>query len=185
MNSMILIGLSGKAGSGKDECCKRILQHYPQGKRLAFADPLKDEVCKAMRITREYLEQHKKHFRLILQGWGTDYRRQMFGEDYWIKRWLEVAVQSIASMIVVPDVRFPNEARTIQELGGYVFHVVRKNHDGGAGNHSSETEMDTFTDYDRRIDNYGSLKQLEVEVDIALDMCALLPSSKQQTQTQL
>lgn len=172
---MILIGIAGKKASGKDEVCNFIRARLPNTQRIAFADALKDEVCRAMLVTREYLDAHKSHFRLILQGWGTDYRRQMHGEDYWLRQWLKRVRQneSTESTIVVPDVRFTNEARFIHELNGLLFHVKRPSLNA-SDDHLSENDLDQFTEFDRYILNNGSLKQLQVEVDVALDMCHLL-----------
>lgn len=182
---MTLIGISGKKGSGKDAVCDVIRSRLPNVKRIAFADALKNEVCQAMLVSREYMEQHKSHFRLILQGWGTDYRRQMHGEDYWLRKFqyelYDICKSGDDVTVVTPDVRFVNEARLIHELGGYVFHVERPNHSEGTDDHLSENELNKFTDFDRHIKNNGSLKQLDIEVMLALDMCGLLPTNKPTT----
>lgn len=174
----LIIGIAGKKGAGKDEVCNHIRARLPNTQRIAFADALKDEVCFAMHVTREFMETHKSHFRLILQGWGTDYRRHIYGDDYWTKQWLYRAgkVQDGVT-VVVPDVRFLNEALLIHELGGYVFHVQRPNYNEGNDSHQSENDLSNFTEFDRRINNAGSLKQLEIETIVALDMCHLLPSN--------
>jgi hypothetical protein len=175
---MILIGIAGVAGSGKDEVAKRISSKFEMTDRIAFADPLKDEVCKAMGIKREYLEQHKKHFRLILQGWGTDYRRKMFGEDYWTRKWLQRIKESPAMVVVTPDVRFFNEAQLIRALGGYVFKVVRPNNPASTPTHQSESDLDDYLNFDRTIMNTASIERLHVEVDVALEMCGLMPAKQ-------
>lgn len=177
---MNLIGIAGKKGVGKDEVCNIIRSRLQNVKRIAFADALKDEVCRAMLISREYMEAHKPHFRLILQGWGTDYRRQMHGEDYWLRQWTVRIIRETDEdvTIVVPDVRFLNEARMVQELGGYVFHVDRPDYSEGSDFHQSENDLDKFTEFDRHIKNHGSLKQLDMEVMLALDMCHLLPTKQ-------
>ena len=48
---MKIIGIAGEARSGKDETAKVFVSHG--WTRAAFADSLKDEVCRHIGITRE------------------------------------------------------------------------------------------------------------------------------------
>lgn len=170
---MILIGIAGKKGSGKDEVFRCIKHRFPDSHREAFADALKDEVCFAMHVTREYLELHKSNFRLILQGWGTDYRRKLHGNDYWIRAWKRRVVNSSAEVVVVPDVRFLNEARLIHDSGGYLFKVIRPGYSEGDDTHPSETDLDLYDKFDGTILNDKPLVQLQTEVDIRLGMAGI------------
>lgn len=169
---MVIIGISGKKQSGKDEVCKHILEHFPDSAvRIAFADALKLEVAIALVKPLAYIDEHKDNLRLILQGWGTDYRRKLHGEDYWVRQWLRTVKNSSHKVIVCPDVRFINEADTIKKMGGYVIRVDRKSVDT-SDTHPSETALDNYT-FDHIIDNNATIKRLQVNVDVALEMLGL------------
>lgn len=143
---MILIGISGKKKSGKDTLCTSIKLHTRYSvRRVGFADGLKHEVCAALKITREELERDKDLYRVLLQWWGTEYRRNKFGEDYWV---IQTAREIIAAgnqnidIVIVPDVRFKNEYDCIKNAGGIMVKVTR---DGlPEDNHASETQLDKF-----------------------------------------
>ena len=141
---MQLIGLTGRKRSGKDLACQMLTEivkpHVLQ--RIGFADALKIEISNALGLPVWYMEEHKNNFRLIYQGWGTDWRRELCGADYWIRRWQEVYDASKADVIVVPDVRFLNEADYIMKAGGVVWRIKRTVSEIDL--HRSETELDDF-----------------------------------------
>lgn len=76
-------------------------------------------------------------FRRYLQRLGTEGIRGNFGEDAWV----DIAKRTIQELptdtkIVMPDVRFPNEAQAVKDLGGVVWRTERPGFDGGP--HPSE-----------------------------------------------
>lgn len=73
-----------------------------------------------------------------------------------------------ADYAVIPDVRFPNEADRIHELGGEVWLVDAEERVGSNGDaHSSEAGLPSEM-IDRVIDNNGTFDQLEVNVYTAM-----------------
>lgn len=164
---MILIGISGKKRSGKDALCealsKQLLKAGEKPYRIAFADALKNEVARAVGKDAKYIDENKDCFRLILQGWGTDYRRKLFGEDYWIKKWLCACHQVISfdpkATIIVPDVRFENEVETIKLEGGKVINIFRYFKETDI--HKSENELVGYDKFDAQIENEGALDELD------------------------
>lgn len=72
--------------------------------------------------------------RILLQWYGTDYRRNQ-DPDYWLNIWhnsyqtLQKLAPSLSPdysgplPLVVPDVRFENEAKLIHDLGGHLYLV--------------------------------------------------------------
>jgi len=176
--SIRIIGISGKKQSGKDEIC-RILKVHLEGYRIAFADALKEEVCAVFRVSLTYLEERKILFRPMLQWWGTDFRRGLNGPDYWIKKMEEKIVpfdwmikngrMNQNAVVVIPDVRFKNEAVYIQQCGGMIWRVNRKTswYDRlglrSSDNHPSETDLDDFH-FDLVIENVGTVAELEAKV---------------------
>lgn len=139
---MKILGLCGQKRCGKDTAAQFIIDSTPQWNivRVGFADALKEEVAKACGVTIEDIESNKQTFRTILQWWGTDFRRKLHGEDYWLKRWLQkcVSIAPAPHLIIVPDVRFKNEAELIRQFNARIFRVIRYGlpEDG----HQSETE---------------------------------------------
>lgn len=167
---MNYIGLVGKKQSGKDTTFALLhnaLKPRPCVKN-AFAGALKNEVARVTGHYVEYIDEHKENFRLILQGWGTDYRRKLFGEDYWIKKWsagCETILHYDASaLIVATDVRFANEVEEIKSRDGLLIRLKRDPEIGDIDNHVSETEQD-LTICDLTLDNNGSLHELSEQVN--------------------
>lgn len=173
---MILIGISGRAGSGKDEVTKHLRVRFPSSERMAFADPLKDEVCSALRIKRDELESHKTLYRPLLQWWGTEYRRTLSGDDYWIKQWMKQVLKFEGELVVVPDVRFENEAQMISDCGGFLWRVVRTERTS-CPEHRSETELDGYTKFDFTIINDRNISWLQQQVDMGLEMLGIAPTN--------
>jgi hypothetical protein len=166
----IVLGFSGKKRAGKNYVSS-LLASVLKSKGItsvvecAFADALKDEVCSAVNISRSTLDNNKETFRPLLQWWGTEFRRQIYGERYWIDR----LVQNIKNnpdpyqAVIVTDVRFPNEAEAIiNELGGSMWRIVNPDESASASLstvdlHSSETLMDTYPNIRRTILNSRKL----------------------------
>lgn len=167
---MFILGIVGKKQSGKDTVAA-IIQRLMQPKRvdrIAFADALKEEVGLATNSTVEFIDANKDNFRLILQGWGTDFRRKLHGDTYWLVRWLDkVNHLPVDTVVVAPDVRFTNEAWCIRKLGGKLWRVVRKVN-GAVDLHTSETEQEDIKT-DLALVNDGSMAELEVKVKQAIN----------------
>src|SRR5208337_945550 len=98
---------------------------------------------------------------LLLQWWGTEYRRR-WRPNYWVDKFHESVfnfeiVSREPRVVVVPDMRFINEAIAITEMGGATVNVRRLNEDGTQyldksrpAGHQSEIELDGWN-YDYRI----------------------------------
>src|SRR6218665_290879 len=66
--------------------------------------------------------------RWIMQRWGTEYRRHFEGDTYWIgfvERWVQRQRGISCKRLVITDVRFENEAKFVQRLGGWQITVHR------------------------------------------------------------
>lgn len=171
-----LIGVSGRAGAGKDTIAD-LLQREHGFARRAFADPLRAGAAAIFGLTVEHMTDRvaKETIdprwglspRQILQRMGTEAMRGTFGEDVWLRAfrlWLDA--QPEGTRVVVPDTRFENEARLIQALGGVVWRVQRPGIAAVAA-HASETALDSFH-FDRVVDNAGSIDDLSTTIRLAL-----------------
>lgn len=83
--------------------------------------------------------------REILQVWGTEYRRKLYNDDYWRDQVRQVIQANPHVNFVVTDVRFPDEAKLIEDaLSGRLGRVVRPGLPGADDKnllHSSEVAM--------------------------------------------
>lgn len=103
--------------------------------------------------------------RQIFQWWG-DYRRAQ-DPDYFVRALQDRTLliensdfcNNALTRLVITDVRFPNEAAMVRQLGGQVWQVVRPGHEPPRTGHASETTGDEFAP-DRVLVNDGSLDEL-------------------------
>jgi dephospho-CoA kinase len=175
---MFIIGLSGKAGSGKDTAANFILKyyasHHPNKKvqTQSFSLKLKQMVAT---LTGTSLEQNMSregkamvipHFNKSLgelqQLVGTELRHTL-GADVWVHALLSNEQIYTNDVSVVTDVRFVNEKNAIEERDGVVIRINRNNFelkDGRDPNHESETALDNAS-FDYTISNDGSLEEFE------------------------
>lgn len=170
---MKIIGISGKKQSGKNAVGAFIEQIAKEKglrvRQIAFADALKSELSAALRTPVGFMEENKRIFRGGLQWYGTEYRRELYGESYWIDR-LDDAIVSdpcrLTTLWIVTDVRFPNEHRYIRKHGGINLRIERPLHWSErlkfwrrGDSHDSETALDGFC-FDWQIRNNSDLLTL-------------------------
>lgn len=87
-----------------------------RGSDAAFAKVVQEELGLAPGESIEHFNAAPRSPRLVLQFWGTEYRRRRGVDSYW----LDVVRSAIAAQeyrhFVVTDVRFNNEANFIESL---------------------------------------------------------------------
>lgn len=177
---MKILSLSGKKQSGKTTTArliKDILLAYDSDLEiqiLNFADSLKEEVAMACGVSLNYLESHKSNFRLILQGWGTEFRRDLVSEDYWISRLFQKIKNLDSDIIIIADVRFLNEYGSLLSVGAKMWLIKRELEFTTLDKHQSETELDGMKDWDHIIDNSKSLLELKVAIKSGLEKCGII-----------
>lgn len=91
-------------------------------------------------IKKELDGKHITNIRQLLQVIGTDVIRK-YNENWHVNQMIE-EIESYPEdkLIVIDDVRFPNEQEAILERSGEVFYIVRPNV-SEISNHSSETAL--------------------------------------------
>lgn len=181
----MIIGLNGFAGSGKDEAAKALVA--AGFTRIAFADVLRDMAYAMDPYVLETIESDgdmfifrrlskvvdnygwdfaKNNFpdvRRTLQRLGTDAGRDILGENIWINTAFN---RANAADIVVTDVRFPNEAESIQARGGKVVRIERPGL-ARVNDHPSETSLLDYP-FDVTIVNDGTIDDLYNKVQAQL-----------------
>lgn len=134
---MKVIGVSGKAGHGKDFIATiiRKLAEEEFGVRTcvwSLAHTLKARALGEARgeFTFEDIWYNKPPgIRKLLQELGTEKGRMVFGEDFWLLQ-AEAFIRLLSDaagigLVVVPDIRFPNEVDFAQ-FGGRAPTILRE-----------------------------------------------------------
>ena len=86
--------------------------------------------------------------RHMLQIIGTDLIRKYNPEWHVEQLKNDILSYSDEFIITIDDVRFPNEVKTIEDLGGEVFYIIRPNF-FDVSNHPSETAL-TWNNFDKK-----------------------------------
>ncbi|MBU6222283.1 MAG: hypothetical protein KGR24_05965 [Planctomycetes bacterium] len=166
-----IIGISGRAGAGKNAVAEMI----PGAFVVQLADPLYAMIS-AMLGTPEPLLRRREFKeadvpwlgrspRQLLQTLGTEWGRGQVADDIWIRlldRRIKTLEEQGVTTIAVADVRFDNEADHLRRSGGEVWHVRRASVEATDG-HASEAGVQAMP-HDVAIDNDGTLDDLRQAV---------------------
>lgn len=135
----IIIGVCGRAKHGKSRLVHDLFDFFTGVGRLprttAFATPIK-QMLTAFGLSFQQLygsEKEKpspllggKTPRLAMQTLGTEWGRNTFDPDIWVRAWhLLVELDNVSDVILVEDVRFESEVRFLQNLGAILVEVYR------------------------------------------------------------
>jgi hypothetical protein len=171
---MRIVGLVGPKRSGKSTAAD-VLVRERGFVSIGFADALKDLALRVNPYIHEPpyetrpldqivewrgWEEAKTlpSVRRFLQELGTGVRD--IDPDFWIDAWCTASNDHLARMrpVVVPDVRFANEADHIRNRGGLLIRITRPGLDS-SDTHVSETEQ-LGIECDVEITNNGTAQQL-------------------------
>lgn len=132
-------------------------------RRYAFGDELKIELFDYLQAsafvglkhvlidlpiaTKEYsrveklafINENKKALRLLLQRFGTEYRRAQ-NPNYWVEKSMAQVKKDNPQVAIFTDMRFENEAREMDVQ----INLVRPNFSNGVPSHRSEEELTSF-----------------------------------------
>lgn len=128
-----IVAFAGPAGAGKSTLAG-VLCREAGGERIPFAGPLK-KMLEAAGVPPASLYGDQKETplpmlcgksgRYAMQTLGTEWGRDLIGQDIWGNLWEHAVRASTAPLIVVDDLRFDNEVRRVQRLGGAAVLVLR------------------------------------------------------------
>lgn len=167
MLSSKIILFSGKARNGKDQSATFLKELLEQsGKTVLiyhFADALKS-LCEN---SYDWIKGDKGPVgRTILQNVGTKYRKN--NPQCWVNIARQIALGCSEEYMLIPDCRYKNEAFGFLDFDYKNIRIERPNFENGLTLeqklHISETEMNTFSEYDGVIINNGSLDDLREKV---------------------
>lgn len=158
-----IIGISGKIGSGKTTLCKFLKDYAAQvgvnAEEVSFADPIKHTVASVFGVnivdcyTQEGKNKKIEGFDITvgqaLQIVGATLR-DAIDKDIWVKAAMKaINYQASTNIVIISDVRFPNEVEAIRKAGGFVVRLVgdpmgvRANSNRDL-THESETALDNY-----------------------------------------
>jgi hypothetical protein len=143
MSSTHIVGICGNKFHGKDTIADYLVKNYGYSK-ISFGDPIKYALKSIFHFTDEQLWGNQKEVvdeywkitpRETMQYVGTECFRECFGsrfphigEKIWLmslQQEMEIMIKNGKNKIVIPDVRFPNEADLIRQLNGKLIKVIR------------------------------------------------------------
>jgi len=150
MKKPLIIGISGKSGVGKTTLGSRIQGHFggeDHARHIAFADSLKRLAYEITGLDFSANDVKNKH-RGFLQDLGFAMRSLdadtfITSEKYGIHSYVDEAEELGIKIVVISDVRFPNEVDYIHSLGGKVIRLGKVGQKTD-GQHESETALDDY-----------------------------------------
>lgn len=181
MTAPFVLGLTGRAGAGKDTIGAELVKDFGYS-RVAFADALKQVAFDSDPLVSALPENPagRGGFQMIrlsdlVRFVGWDYAKTTFPDvRRYLQRlgvamrdaqpgvWVTLAARAIRAEldngrnVVVTDVRFADEVDAIHAFGGVVFRVIgRDGRDLGA-NAGHVSELTDALDYDATLNNNGT-----------------------------
>lgn len=177
MDTGVIIGISGHFGTGKTTASTIISNALNGSMRpaqaMGFADELKSDVHKMLAaqmgglftdiLNTDRIEELKPDcLGPMYQGYG-ELARQLFGQDYWIRRLVTIYNKDIHT--IIHDVRHVNEAQWIQSKQGIIIAIDgpnRRSNDQRSLEHASERHIDDIARVaNYRIRNFTGLEAFE------------------------
>ena len=151
----MIVAFTGRKGSGKDTAAAVFVA--AGFAHVKFADCLKSMLATLMimqgasdKTVNRSIEGDLKEVpsiflggrtpRYAMQHLGTAWGRDLIGEDFWVNSFKNAA--SHHTNVVVSDMRFPNEAQAIADMGGWRYRIVRPEVMNSNDNHPSELLID-------------------------------------------
>lgn len=191
----MLIGVAGHARHGKDSIAKVLKSEYGFV-QVNFADALRELAAWLNPVLdidpndgtetmnyQEYLdfygyEEAKTwvEFRDFLKDLGEGVRN-IVDENAWVNAAVRKVVSSLerGDHVVMTDVRYPNEVRAVERMGGEVWKVIRPNFNNGVDpTHPSESHIPHIS-ADRIFNNDATLWHLETQVRATIERMGVNP----------
>ncbi len=169
MSQVPLIGIAGRARSGKDTVANFIIAAIG-GYQYSFADPIRAMIAAlGVDMSDPYWQARKEEPipalgvspRRMMQTLGTEWGRQLINPDLWLIMAHQRLLLNGPGMVIA-DVRFDNEAAWVRKHGGRIIHVIRPD-TKAVEPHVSEGGVE-MQDSDVMLLNNGTLEELQLSV---------------------
>ena len=164
----IIIGISGKATSGKTALAQTVCNICPSARRVPFAEELKNKVIEEFKIPKQLVNFEKNavvdhlnypmSVRELLIKVGCMYRD--IDQNFWVNQvYRKIGMDKDHELFLIDDLRFRNEAKLIRCWGGSLIRIVRPGIQ--EIDDPSEKDLDDWESWDLVVDNSGSIKDLD------------------------
>lgn len=143
-----IIALTGTKTVGKTTIAKAIQAWAINSKIVSFATPIK-EMLWQMGVSYEALNGKEKESiidplgksaRELMQSLGTEWGRQTVNENIWVFAMQKQIERMSEDIIIIDDLRFPNEANWVLVNRGIIIELKRDGVECN-DNHSSEQPL--------------------------------------------
>ena len=197
----MLIAFGGLKGSGKDTAAQVMVDEYGFT-RLAFADALRDALLTldpwiayaghgygTLPLSEliqdagwDWAKRNVTEVRRLLQVFGTEVGRSLFGENVWVEQIIKKAPDLARSntRYVITDCRFDNEVKFVHDAYGYVVWIDRPGvkSDGHA---SESTVVKDLSDY--LISNVTTLEAFKEDIRFLMHLKGFEPIERTRSVT--
>ena len=188
MKDIKVIGITGKARSGKDTAAEIINASVAAAVPYSFADFIRRTIWELIfvftsnpEVATEHCFGDKKEepvpgigksFREMAQTLGTEWGREHVSDTLWVdlaKSIISTLEEQGCPLVIIPDVRFENEAKMLQEYdNGYLIKIERDVDAVGIDGHASEAGIgDEYID--AVITNDASLEEYHEAIIATVD----------------
>ncbi len=163
-----VIGIAGRARSGKDTVAEILLSLTVAHYRYSFADPIRAMLLAGFGVDMANPEWQSrkeepapellgKSPRFIMQTLGTEWGRDIIAADLWLQLGARRLDRTPGQTMVIADVRFANEAKWVRQHGVLIH--LRNPRTPRIRQHSSEVGVRPAKG-DLRLVNDGTLDVL-------------------------
>jgi len=183
MSKPKILAFGHKSRTGKDTATKLLIDYvnreHPDVKieRRAFADAVKNVSYLLYRChglqPREYYDEHPEARAEKLPALGMDPVEVWVAvgnkvRDIYAATWIDIALlDCTADIIIVSDLRYPNEAERIHQLGGACVKMERKA--AAIRNTIADKALDGYNSWDKVMQNNSTPKALEQQLISLID----------------
>lgn len=191
---LVLIGLCGRAGSGKTAASDYLCQRYGFARR-AVAGTLKSMLERLLSdASVDYAHLYEPRLkaaelpelfglsaRQLMQSLG-DWGRQVH-PDLWIRTTLDcLGILDVGGgawvhdRLIIDDLRYPNEAAAVRQRGGTIIRLRREDADAAPAGHDSEAWIEQMPAH-RELANHGpTLTGLHAHLDALMRDMGVAPA---------
>ncbi len=179
-----IVGFIGRRRAGKDTAAFYLMQNGYAGLKFAGAlkamlDTYLEYVGVSPDVRTLLIEGAQKELpikflqgkstRFAMQTLGTEWGRNLIGENLWVDAAIARAKQF--EKVVLTDVRFPNEVAALQGIGATIIKIERPDNDCSdeADAHVSEAEVDKLP-YDFKIVNDSTVQKLHDAIKAVVNL---------------
>lgn len=163
---MIVVGLCGVAGVGKDVGAAALVNSL-DFTRIGFADALRASLLALNPLVTgidhpdywfdisyrlsdviadlgwDVAKRVCAEIRELQQRMGTEVGREIFGQSVWVDALYRRAAEHGVKRLVIPDVRFPNELQSVIDRKGICFRIKRPGY-APINDHASDNALTDF-----------------------------------------